>query len=53
METSWLHLSVAKALPGRTRETPFVFVADDAFPLQANMMKSYPGGHKLKVHQRV
>ncbi|XP_043262498.1 protein ALP1-like [Colletes gigas] len=30
-------------LPGRTRKTPFVFVGDDAFPLNQSIMKPYPG----------
>lgn len=31
-----------KPLPGRTKATPYVVVADDAFPLRFNIMKPYP-----------
>nr|XP_034194023.1 protein ALP1-like [Osmia lignaria] len=41
------------ALPGRTRESPFVFLGDDAFPLTRNIMKPYPGVHAKLSKNRI
>jgi hypothetical protein len=38
-----LHLPQDTQLPGRTKEIPYVFVADDAFPLHSDILKPYPG----------
>ena len=38
-----MHLPPPCALPGRNIATPFIFVADDAFPLLKNIMKRFPG----------
>lgn len=48
-----LNLPPAKLLPGhRDRTTPFVFVCDDAFPLQENLMKPFSGEHAKGTFQR-
>lgn len=39
-------------LPGAEGSMPFVFVADEAFPLWRNMMRPFPG-HNLTPEQRV
>lgn len=38
-----LNLPSEMPLEGRQKQIPHVFVADDAFPLQQNIMKPYPG----------
>nr|CAH7717057.1 unnamed protein product [Callosobruchus chinensis] len=37
-----LALPEPQCLPGRTTKVPYVIVADEAFPLLANVMKPYP-----------
>ena len=37
-----LSLPISKPLAGRRKAVPYVIVADDAFPLQNNIMKPYP-----------
>nr|XP_055025796.1 uncharacterized protein LOC129412676 [Misgurnus anguillicaudatus] len=39
-------------LPGAEGTMPFLFVADEAFPLQKNMMRPFPG-HNLSPEQRI
>jgi hypothetical protein len=39
-------------LPGRNEDFPYVIVADDAFPLRANLMKPFPHRH-LNAQQRM
>lgn len=38
-----LNLPVSRPLSGREISVPYVFVADDAFAISANVMKPYPG----------
>lgn len=38
-----IKLPVDCVLPGRTCDSPFVSLGDDAFPLTKNIMKPYPG----------
>lgn len=45
LESGKLDLPAPQALPGQTERLQFIFVADDAFALSANIMKPYPG-HK-------
>lgn len=40
-----LNLLQPYALPGRNKPIPHVIVADDAFTLDINLMKPYPGQH--------
>ncbi|XP_064637499.1 putative nuclease HARBI1 [Lineus longissimus] len=42
LENKTLCLPSPRVLPGRNMKVPFVFVADDAFPLRENIMKPYP-----------
>ena len=37
-----LALPESSPLPGREKPVPYVILADDAFPLQENIMKPYP-----------
>lgn len=43
IETCTLNLPPDVSLPGRTVQSPYVFVGDDAFPLLRNILKAYPG----------
>jgi hypothetical protein len=40
-ENAW-EIPPPKALSGRQKDTPYVIVADDAFPIRCNIMKPYP-----------
>lgn len=40
-----LELPPANNLNGREKIVPYVFVADEAFPLIENILKPYPGSH--------
>lgn len=53
LKNSTLHLPPPGYLPGRSNTTPFVFVADDAFPMHKNIMKPFPGVQIKGSKQRV
>lgn len=53
LETKSLNLPKMRVLPGRTSPIPFVFVADDAFPLQPHIMKPFPGAQPKGSAQRI
>ncbi|GBP83962.1 hypothetical protein EVAR_62404_1 [Eumeta japonica] len=38
---------------GRQQNVPFVFVANDAFPLQRHIMKPYPGTHAREFEKQI
>lgn len=38
-------------LPGSDRTLPYVFVADDAFPLQRHIMKPFPHAHQSRTER--
>lgn len=40
-------------LPGREKPSPYVLVADDAFPLQVNIMKPFSGQHEKGSPERM
>lgn len=40
-------------LPGRPNKVPYVFVADDAFPLHEHIMKPYPGIRENGSKERI
>lgn len=46
LETNALNLPAPSVLPGSGEIAPYVFVADNAFPLSTNIMKPYPGEHR-------
>ncbi len=45
-------LDLPPGVPGAEGAMPFVFVADEAFTLQRNIMKLFPG-HNLSAEQKV
>ncbi|KAF7272115.1 hypothetical protein GWI33_015079 [Rhynchophorus ferrugineus] len=45
LQDNELHLPKDDVLPYRKMKIPFVFVADNAFPLQKHIMKPYLGNH--------
>lgn len=53
LKNNTMHLPPSSSLPGRRNTTPFVFVADDAFPLSKNIMKPFPGAQIKGSKQRV
>nr|CAI5837431.1 unnamed protein product [Callosobruchus analis] len=48
-----LNLPQPYPLPGRSKPMPHVIVADDAFALDVNLMKPYPGQHAKGSKERV
>ncbi|KAG8256283.1 hypothetical protein J6590_072188 [Homalodisca vitripennis] len=48
-----LNLLNATALPGRKLPVPYLIVADDAFPMQPSIMKTYPGLQEKGSNKRV
>lgn len=53
MENNELNFPPLRPLPGQQAPMPYVFVADDAFPLSSRIMKPYPGTHKKGSKQRI
>jgi hypothetical protein len=53
MENSTLNLPEKSALPGGDKLSPYVFVADDAFPLSPNIMKPYRGNQPKASKNRI
>ena len=51
MNRGTLGLPQPATLPGREIPVPYVFVADDVFPLSQNIMKPYPG-HTPELHSQ-
>ncbi|XP_022180908.1 protein ALP1-like [Myzus persicae] len=53
LEDNTMNLPSPCKLPGRNKSTPFVFVADDAFPLTCNIMKPYAGTQEKGSMKRI
>lgn len=53
LQNNELNLPNDQCLPGSQQNMPFVFVADDAFPLQRHIMKPYPGTHARGSEKRI
>ena len=53
LEDNTMNLPSSSKLPGRNKSTPFVFVADDAFPLSCNIMKPYAGTQEKGSMKRI
>jgi len=48
-----LEIPPAKKLIGREKAVPYVFVADEAFPLKENILTPYPGSHEKGSAKRI
>jgi hypothetical protein len=53
LEDNSINLPNPCKLPGRNKSIPFVFVADDAFPLSCNIMKPYAGIQEKGSSKRI
>lgn len=53
MRDGTLNLPSSHSLPGRDIATPYIFVADDAFPLTENIMKPYQGQQRPGSNERI
>lgn len=53
LDENKMHLPSTHVLSGQSEALPFVFVADDAFPLAVNVMKPFPGAHGKGSKERV
>lgn len=53
LEENSLNLPNPDVLPGGHNRIPYVFVADEAFPLKDNILKPYPGSHQKGSPKRV
>jgi len=49
LQQNKIEIPVEESLPGRTMKIPYIFVADDAFPLTNNIMKPFPGIQKKEA----
>ncbi|XP_049769167.1 uncharacterized protein LOC126106816 [Schistocerca cancellata] len=48
LETKNLNIAPSTPLPGRSKPVPYVFIADEAFGLEENIVKPFPRLHKKK-----
>ncbi|XP_049813146.1 putative nuclease HARBI1 [Schistocerca nitens] len=53
LETKTLNIPPSTPLPGRSKPVPYVFVADEAFGLEENIVKPFPGLHEKNSWQRI
>lgn len=53
MQANLLQLPIATPLKNRQKDIPYVFVADEAFPLAENIMKPYSGLHPKGSKERI
>jgi hypothetical protein len=53
LQDNSLHFPSDQPLPGRQKPQPYVIVADEAFPLKANIMKPFSGKCLTNVERRV
>lgn len=53
LQDNSMHLPRPCNLPGRTKESPAVFLGDDAFPMSVNLMKPYPGLYNKGSPERI
>lgn len=49
LDNNTLGLPGSEYLPNSNEQLPYFFVGDEAFPLQTNMMRPYPGRNKGKL----
>lgn len=53
LEEQNLEIPPAEKLFGREKTVPYVFVADQAFPLKQNVLRPYPGSHEKGSDKRI
>jgi len=53
LEEQMLNIPSAEMLIGREKAVPYVFVADQAFPLKENILRPYPGSHEKGSGKRI
>lgn len=53
LQQNIMEIPIEESLPGKTIKVPYIFIADDAFPLTNNIMKPFSGIQKKGSRERI